>query len=197
MEEMGRHGPHLFPKHEPASLSKGPAGITIAFKDGSTQGPFDQVLWAVGRTPATHQLNLPAAGVSTVASGHIPVDDFENTNVPGVYALGDVAEGGWELTPVAIAAGRRLADRLFGGVAGSRIFYETIPTVVFSHPPIGMVGLTEEEALKKYGGQNVEVKETTFGCLQYAFMPSASQLICCIESRRVRQVRVQPRATQG
>ena len=96
------------------------------------------MLWAVGRSPATQHLNLAAAGVSTVATGHIPVDDFENTNVPGVYdfmcrvmpqrtamrynmsryAIGDVAEGGWELTPVAIAAGRRLADRLFGGVAG-------------------------------------------------------------------------------
>ena len=96
------------------------------------------MLWAVGRSPATQHLNLAAAGVSTVATGHIPVDDFENTNIPGVYgtmcrvipqrtatrynmsryAIGDVAEGGWELTPVAIAAGRRLADRLFGGVAG-------------------------------------------------------------------------------
>ena len=166
MEEMGRHGPRLFPRHEPASLVRGDGGISITFKDGSSQGPFEQVLWAAGRSPATQQLNLAAAGVSTVASGHIPVDEFENTNVEGVYALGDVAEGGWELTPVAIAAGRcgvhllyrvsvhllrrRLADRLFGGVAGSRIFYETIPTVVFSHPPIGMVGLTQEDAAKKH-----------------------------------------------
>jgi|LauGreDrversion4_2_1035121.scaffolds.fasta_scaffold1351661_1 glutathione reductase (NADPH) len=100
MDELARHGPHLFPRSEPTSLHKTSDGIMMTLADGSTHGPFDQaesppqvqagycntlqVLWAVGRTPATANLNLPAAAVMCVASGHIPVDEFENTNVPGV-----------------------------------------------------------------------------------------------------------------
>jgi len=86
-----------------------------------------------------------------------------------VFAIGDATTTGWELTPVAIAAGRRLADRLFGGEPNARIEYESIATVVFSHPPIGTIGLTEPEAVKQFGPENVRAKQTSFASMQFAF----------------------------
>ena len=91
----------------------------------------------------------------------------ENTSVPGIYALGDCTTHGFELTPVAIAAGRRLADRLFAGEPRARIAYETIATVVFSHPPIGTIGLTEPDARREFGEANVTVKQARFASMQY------------------------------
>lgn len=87
------------------------------------------------------------------------MDDYQNSNVRNVYAIGDV-QGKWLLTPVAIAAGRRLANRLFGPqdkFKDDSLSYENIPTVVFSHPPIGTVGLTEPAARKKYGDENIKI----------------------------------------
>jgi glutathione reductase (NADPH) len=77
-------------------------------------------------------------------------DPFQQTSVPDLYAIGDVTQNAG-LTPVAIAAGRRLSDRLFGGQTGRKLDYENIPSVVFSHPPIGTVGLSEEDARLRYG----------------------------------------------
>ncbi len=74
------------------------------------------------------------------AAGHIVVDESQNTTAPGVYAIGDVT-GRATLTPVAIAAGRRLSDRLFGGKPEAKLDYQDIPSVVFSHPPIGHRGV--------------------------------------------------------
>lgn len=123
-------------------------------------GEFDTVLWAIGRQPRSGQLALEAAGVQTDAEGAIVTDEWQNTNVPGIYAIGDVT-GRIALTPVAIAAGRRLADRLFDGQPQRKLDYETIPSVVFSHPPVGCVGLTEPEARGRYG-EAVKVFSTTF-----------------------------------
>lgn len=170
MDTMKKHGPNVRPFSQPKSLSRAPDGtITLTMEDGSEHKGFDTVLWAVGRTPATKSLNLESAGVKCNSNGQIIVDEYENTNVEGVYALGDVTQTGWELTPVAIAAGRRLADRLFGGLPGGKIFYSTIPTIVFSHPPIGMIGLTQPDAEKKFGKENIRVKESTFSSMLYAF----------------------------
>ena len=94
---------------------------------------------------------------------------YENTSAPGIYALGDATTTGYELTPVAIAAGRRLADRLFGGEPLARIAYEEIPTVVFSHPPIGTIGLTEPQAREQYGDEAVQVKSAKFANMMYSF----------------------------
>jgi glutathione reductase (NADPH) len=115
----------------------------------SLQG-FDQVIWAIGREPSTGGFGLEAEGVKTHDGGHIIVDEWEQTSAEGVYAVGDVT-GKRDLTPVAIAAGRKLADRIFGGDADAKLSYENIPTVVFSHPPIGTVGLTEDQAIEAYG----------------------------------------------
>lgn len=117
---------------------------------GKIHGPFECILWATGRAPNTRNIGLDVAGVETSETGHVRVDAFQNTTAEGVYAIGDVI-GRVDLTPVAIAAGRALAERLFGGVPDARIDYENVPTVVFSHPPIGTVGLTEEQARERHG----------------------------------------------
>ncbi|CAI5715194.1 unnamed protein product [Peronospora destructor] len=129
---------------------------------------FDTILYAVGRVPRTKDLGLEEVGVKLAEGGFIEVDAQENTSVPGVYAIGDVTVTGWELTPVAIAAGRRLADRLFGGEKDACLNYDQIPTAIFSHPPIGTIGYTEPEALEKYGEENVKVYTSKFVNLLHA-----------------------------
>lgn len=118
--------------------------------DHARHGPYDQIIWAVGRVPDVESLQLHAAGVAVGAAGHVETDQFENSNVAGVYALGDV-NGKRALTPVAVAAGRALAERLFGGRGDSHLDYENIPSVVFSHPPVGSVGLSETQARARHG----------------------------------------------
>ena len=113
----------------------------------TTIADVDCLLWAIGRDPNSWGLNLNKLGVQTDDKGHIIVDEFQNTNVKGVYAVADVC-GHALLTPVAIAAGRKLAHRLFECKEDSKLDYDNIPTVVFSHPPIGTVGLTEGRWLK-------------------------------------------------
>lgn len=134
--------------------------------DGRVIEGMDTVIWAIGRHANTRDLDLEAAGVKALINGDIPMDERQNTNVPGVYALGDIT-GRVPLTPVAIAAGRRLADRLFGGKPDSYLDYANVPTVVFSHPPIGTVGLTEEQARTEYGDA-VQVFTSRFIAMDYA-----------------------------
>ncbi|MGQ7380470.1 glutathione-disulfide reductase [Streptococcus suis] len=161
MEEMERTNLPLHTGKTPVSLEKTENGlIQINFEDGSTH-TAQQVLWAIGRKPNVEQLNLEAAGVQLTPSGHIAVDEYQETGVPGIYALGDVT-GEKELTPVAIKAGRLLAERLFNNKATAKMDYTNIPTVVFSHPAIGTVGLTEEEAIAQYGQEQVKVYTSAF-----------------------------------
>lgn len=140
MEELRCHGPHLYPQTTPARCFRAADGkITLVVKDAKglavEHSGFDCVLTAVGRQPASgDSLGLKLAGVATDKNGYIIVDAFENTTAKDVYAIGDVTTSGYQLTPVAIAAGRRLADRLFGGEPLARIEYANIATVVFSHP---------------------------------------------------------------
>jgi glutathione reductase (NADPH) len=150
----------------PQALQKTDAGLELCAADGRRAGPFDGVLWAVGRVPNTGGLNLDAAGVAYDASGFVPVDDWQRTNVERISAIGDVT-GRVALTPVAIAAGRRLADRLYGGMADRHLEYHLIPTVIFSHPPIGTIGMTEEEARREYG-DDMCVYESRFTPMYYA-----------------------------
>jgi glutathione reductase (NADPH) len=137
----------------------------LTLRDGNAVGPYDALIWAVGRRPLTHELGLEQAGVEPDARGYIPVDKYQQAAVEGIYALGDVT-GQIELTPVAIAAGRRLCDRLFGGMEGRHLDYTNVPTVVFSHPPIGTVGLTEAQAREQYGDA-VKVYTSSFVPLYY------------------------------
>ena len=150
----------------PQSLVKTAQGLELTAADGRRFGPFDGVLWAVGRAPNTAGLNLDAAGVACGAGGFVPVDEWQRTNVEHVSAIGDVT-GRVALTPVAIAAGRRLADRLYGGMSDRHLEYNLIPTVIFSHPTIGTIGMTEEEARCEYGDE-VFVYESRFTPMYYA-----------------------------
>eukprot|EP00549_Striatella_unipunctata_P025557 CAMPEP_0118694652 /NCGR_PEP_ID=MMETSP0800-20121206/12671_1 /TAXON_ID=210618 ORGANISM="Striatella unipunctata, Strain CCMP2910" /NCGR_SAMPLE_ID=MMETSP0800 /ASSEMBLY_ACC=CAM_ASM_000638 /LENGTH=555 /DNA_ID=CAMNT_0006593199 /DNA_START=77 /DNA_END=1744 /DNA_ORIENTATION=+ len=141
---------------------------TVTLNNGEIIEGVDTVLVATGRAPLVAPLNLGARGVKQKPGGYIVTNDYSETNVDGIYALGDVV-GNVELTPMAIAAGRRLADRLFGGPQheGAKVSYEHVPTVVFSHPPIGTIGLTEQEAIAKYGEENVKVYRSKFANLFY------------------------------
>lgn len=140
--------------------------LCLDLSHGKKLEGIDCLIWAVGRHPNTAGLNLPAAGVATDAAGFIPTDEFEQTAVSGISALGDV-NGKAALTPVAIAAARRMADRLYGGQADRKLDYSLIPTVVFSHPPIGTVGLTEEQA-RDLHGEAVKVYSTRFTAMYHA-----------------------------
>lgn len=150
MEQMREDGIEIVDRAVPAELRPASDGREVVLADGRALGPFACVLWAVGREPSVNGLGLDRAGVRQDEGGHIVTDPFQETSAPGVYAIGDVT-GRVALTPVAIAAGRRLADRLFGGQPESRLDYALIPTVVFSHPTIGTVGLTEAEARAAHG----------------------------------------------
>jgi len=147
---------------------EGGGSLTLSCASGTRLGGFDSVIWAVGRSPLTAELDLPATGLESDEMGYVRTDDFQETGVPGIYALGDVC-GRLGLTPVAIAAGRRLADRVFGGMADRHLVYENIPTVIFSHPPIGTVGLTEVQAIQRLGADAVKVYEARFTPMYNAF----------------------------
>jgi glutathione reductase (NADPH) len=152
----------------PAALeAAGGGAMEIAMRDGRRIGPCDCVLWAVGRAPVVEDLHLERAGVQLDAYGFIVTDRYQTTSAAGVYAIGDVT-GRAALTPVAIAAGRRLAERLFAGQADRHLDYHNIPTVVFGHPPIGTVGLTEQAARDDYGDEDVTVFKTSFVPMYHA-----------------------------
>lgn len=171
-EEAEKAGVRFVRRSRIERIDKQPDGSLqlTATVDGETQvlGGFDVVLYAIGRAPRTQGLGLETVGVQRNDAGFIVVDAQENTSVPGVYAIGDATTTGWELTPVAIAAGRRLADRLFGGEPDAALHYHQIPTVVFSHPPLGTIGYTEPEAVAKFGAANVKTYTSKFVNLLYA-----------------------------
>ena len=164
--QMVLDGIELVTQAVPASLAIGDAGRTLTLADGREFAGFDAVLWAIGRQPSSAALELGRAGVACYDDGVVITDRFQNTNVAGIYAIGDVT-GREPLTPVAIAAGRRLADRLFGGKPERLLEYNLIPTVIFSHPPIGTIGLTEAAA-RELHGEAVRVYSTSFVPLYYA-----------------------------
>ena len=150
----------------PASVEKQGDDLFVNSVDGRRFGPADCVLWAVGREPNSDTLALDAAGVETDEQGFIPVDKYQQTNVEHIFAIGDVT-GAQALTPVAIAAGRRLADRIYGKMEGRYLDYRLIPTVIFSHPPMGTVGMTEAEARAEHGDA-VKVYQSRFTPMYYA-----------------------------
>ena len=148
-----------------AVVKEADGSLTLQLEDGTSHGGFESVVMAIGREPLVAPLQLDKAGV-TLRGKYVAVDEFQNTAAAGVYALGDVC-GNVELTPMAIAAGRRLADRIFGGEADSKANYDLVPTVVFSHPTIGTIGLSEAEAVAKHGEANIKTFTSTFVNLFY------------------------------
>jgi len=196
-EEMIKAGIHIH------RFSRGLAKVSLGAdkrkcvqtKYGDFLYGVDVVLLATGRSPNTESLNLNKVGVSVTSNGYIEVDEYQKTTSDAsIFSLGDVC-GSVELTPMAIAAGRRLADRLFGGVEyqEAKVSYENCPTVVFSHPAIGTIGLTQNEAETMFGKENVKVYTSSFANLYYGIFdlePSEKpktrmKLVCVGEEEKV------------
>lgn len=147
----------------------------------------EHLLWAIGRQPNTDAMQLQHAGVAIDSSGFVEIDQYQNTSAQGIYAVGDVTAKP-ALTPVAIAAGRCLADRLFNNMPDRHLDYENIPTVIFTHPPIGTIGLTEAQARERFG-DNIKIYTTSFTAMANAFTqhkpPTAMKLIVQGEAEKI------------
>ncbi|MEM0672472.1 glutathione-disulfide reductase [Dickeya oryzae] len=181
VEVMNTEGPALHTESIPKAVVKNADGsLTLQLESGH-EHTVDCLIWAIGREPANDKVNLEAAGVALNSKGYIVVDKFQNTTVPGIYAVGDNT-GAVELTPVAVAAGRRLSERLFNNKPDEHLDYSNIPTVVFSHPPIGTVGLTEPQAREQYGDEQVKVYKSAFTAMYTAVtqhrQPCRMKLVC-------------------
>ncbi|QDX31823.1 glutathione-disulfide reductase [Dickeya poaceiphila] len=181
VEVMNTEGPALHTESIPKAVVKNADGsLTLQLESGHEQ-TVDCLIWAIGREPANDKINLDVAGVARNEKGYIVVDKFQNTSVPGIYAVGDNT-GAVELTPVAVAAGRRLSERLFNNKPDEHLDYTNIPTVVFSHPPIGTIGLTEPQARQQYGDDQVKVYKSAFTAMYTAVtqhrQPCRMKLVC-------------------
>lgn len=141
----------------------------VLLQNGDRVEDVDTVIVATGRTPNVEELGLETVGVQQDDRGYIQVNEYSETNVEDIFSVGDVIGEAVELTPTAIAAGRRVADRLFGGerYREAKVSYESVPTVVFSHPPIGTIGMTEQEAISSFGNDNVRVFRSKFPNLYF------------------------------
>ncbi|MGR5077046.1 glutathione-disulfide reductase [Photobacterium swingsii] len=182
VEVMNAEGPTLHTHSIPKEVVKEADGtFTMHFENGESHNT-DLIIWAIGRHPTTDKINLAATGVETTDRGYIKVDEYQQTNVDGIYCVGDIMEGGIELTPVAVKAGRQLSERLFNGKTNAKMDYKLVPTVVFSHPPIGTIGLTEPEAIAQYGEENVKVYKSGFTAMYTAVtahrQPCKMKLVC-------------------
>ncbi|MGH8454071.1 MAG: FAD-dependent oxidoreductase, partial [Nevskiales bacterium] len=167
LEAMRAQGIEVLTDTRLQSLSAAEGGVRALLHDGREK-TFNTLIWAIGRVPNTENLGLDTAGVQTDARGHVVTDLLQNSSTPALYAVGDVS-GRAALTPVAIAAGRCLADRLFGNQPDRHLDYELIPTVVFSHPPIGTVGLSEAAARERFGDA-LKVYNSRFNALYYGVL---------------------------
>lgn len=188
LEEMLDQGVNIMPCTQIAEIIKEADGtLTLCDEKGNKNTGFSELIWAIGRQPNTEGMKLDAINLQLDAAGFITTDIYQNTNIENIFALGDIT-GRSPLTPVAIAAGRRLADRLYNNQTDRHLDYKTIATVVFSHPPIGTVGLTEGEARKEHGDA-VKIYQTRFTDM-YSSMtkhatPTAMKLVCIGAQQKV------------
>ncbi|MBZ6068223.1 glutathione-disulfide reductase [Aeromonas schubertii] len=188
VEVMEKEGPRLHTHAVPREVIRNADdSLTLHLEDGRHL-TVDCLIWAIGRVPATDGLNLGAAGIEPDERGYIPTDPFQNTKVPGIYAVGDNT-GRIQLTPVAVAAGRRLSERLFNNKPNEHLDYRLVPTVVFSHPPIGTIGLTEPEAIAEYGEANIKIYKSQFTSMYSALtqhrQPTHMKLVCAGPEEKV------------
>ncbi|MER2132790.1 MAG: glutathione-disulfide reductase [Carnobacterium inhibens] len=188
VETMAREGATLHIHSVPKEVIKNEDGtLTIHFEDGSTH-TTDTLIWAIGRQPNTKDLNLEVTDVELNAGGYIKVDKYQNTTAKNIYAIGDVT-GHIELTPVAIAAGRRLSERLFNNKPNAFLDYTNIPTVIFSHPPIGTIGMSEEEAKETYGEEDIKVYTSIFTSMHSSITANRQKtymkLVCQGENEKI------------
>lgn len=188
VDEMAKSGPTLHTHANATEVVKNADdSLTISFDNGETI-TVDCLIWAIGRAANTSGFGLEKTGVELTERGNIYSDAFENTSVPGIYALGDVT-GKLDLTPVAVKAGRQLSERLFNNKADAKLDYTDVATVVFSHPVIGSVGLTEEKAIAKYGAENIKVYKSSFTPMYTALgdnrQPSTMKLVTLGEDEKI------------
>ncbi|WP_455444521.1 glutathione-disulfide reductase [Streptococcus salivarius] len=188
VDEMTKSGPTLHTHANATEVVKNADdSLTISFDNGETI-TVDCLIWAIGRAANTSGFGLEKTGVKLTEKGTIYSDEFENTSVPGIYALGDVT-GKLDLTPVAVKAGRQLSERLFNNKADAKLDYTDVATVVFSHPVIGAVGLTEEKAIAKYGSENIKVYKSSFTPMYTALgdnrQPSTMKLVTLGENEKI------------
>jgi glutathione reductase (NADPH) len=187
MREVRAQGMIVQEQVVPAAVVDAAGKKTLVAQDGREFAGFDCLLWAIGRDANVAGLDLQKAGVALDDSNYIITDGFQNSNVAGVYAIGDVT-GRAALTPVAIAAGRRLSDRLFGGMPERHLQYGMIPTVIFTHPPIGTVGASEAEARASHGDA-VKVYVADFTPMYHALTTRKThtdmKLVCVGPQQRV------------
>ena len=187
MREIRAQGMTIQEHVVPAALREQSGKKTLVAQDGRTFEGFDCILWAIGRESNVAGLELEKAGITLDDGNFVVTDAYQNTNVAGVYAVGDVT-GRAALTPVAIAAGRRLSDRLFGGKPDRHLDYSSIPTVVFTHPPIGTVGASEAEARAQYGDR-VKVYVADFTPMYHALTTRKAhtdmKLVCVGPEQRI------------
>lgn len=181
LEEMIGQGVNIIPRTQVIEIIKESDGtLTLCDDQGNKSTGFNELIWAIGRHPNTQGMNLEKVNLDCDEAGYIKTDLYQQTNVKNIFALGDVT-GRAPLTPVAIAAGRRLADRLYNNQSDRHVDYKLISTVVFSHPPIATVGLTEGEARKKHG-DSVKIYQTRFTAMYNSMtsheVPTAMKLIC-------------------
>lgn len=154
---MTARGIHVITNDVFTEIERTPDGLAGTLKSGETI-EADQIMFAIGRSPNTSDLGLADAGVHTGVAGEVMVDEANQTNVPSIYAVGDVTDR-VSLTPVAIREGHAFADSVFGGKRWV-VDYATIPTAVFSSPEIGTAGLSELEA--RSGGRAVDIYKSSF-----------------------------------
>ncbi|MEG2937670.1 MAG: glutathione-disulfide reductase [Vagococcus sp.] len=186
-ESYNNQGIHLHANSVPKEVKQLADGYELFFENGKSL-QVEELIWAIGRTPNSSQINLEKAGIKVNEWGAVVVDKFQNTSQTGVYAVGDVIDK-VNLTPVAIAAGRRLSERLFNNQVNAHLDYETIPTVVFSHPTIGTVGLTEKEAREKYTDEKIKTYTSSFTPMQYVITETKEKchmkLVCVGEDEKI------------
>lgn len=183
MQVYQQQGITLKANHSPIALKRHGTKLSLQCANQRNLDDLDAVIWATGRSPNIEALNLATIGLST-HQGAIQVDRFQNSSLSGIYAIGDVSGGA--LTPVAIAAGRKLAIRLFGSDPNSHLDYSNIPSVIFSHPPIGTVGLSEMQARQQLNDE-VKIYQTKFTPMGQSFssipIPTVMKLVTSTQGK--------------
>lgn len=184
-EQMSLRGIEFHTEESPQAILKSADGsLSLKTNKGTVEG-FSHIMFATGRRPNTKNLGLETVGVKMTKTGAIEVDEFSRTSVPSIWAVGDVTDR-INLTPVALMEGGALAKTLFGNEP-TKPDYRAVPSAVFSQPPIGQVGLTEEQAIQKYGDIDVytanfrPLKATLSGLPDRVFM----KLIVCAKTNKV------------
>lgn len=184
--ETQGHRIHTF--SVPKCVNKNTDGSLTLHLDNGEKYDVDCIIWAIGRVPATEGMGLDKAGVEVNEWGFIEVDEYQNTSASHIYSVGDDTEAP-ALTPVAVAAGRRLSERLFNHKPKEQMDFSNVPSVVFTHPPIGTVGLTEPEALEVYGKDNVKIYTSTFTAMYTAVtehrQPCRMKLVCAGKEEKI------------